>query len=316
VTTLSIAPIATYAVVACALAVLIAVYLIVSPGRKRLPLTRRRPAGTPVVSPLTRAAGRVTTQIDTLLRRTNRGFHFAVLERAGVTMRLQDFVLLMTAAALVAGAAGLAFSGPGIGLLLAVAVPILARLGLGVMADRRRTAFANQLDDTLQLLSSSLRAGHSMRQALASVAREAEQPTSVEFTRVMNEIRVGRPLRSSLEETAARMESDDFTWVTQAIAINQEAGGNLAKVLDGVGDTIRERNQIRRQVTALSSEGKLSAYVLMALPFGISVFLAFANPKYMMKFTASPIGYGLIGASVLLLVVGALWLRKVVSFKF
>ena len=141
-------------------------------------------------------------------------------------------------------------------------------------------------------------------------------PTSVEFARIINETRVGRQLSDSLDETAARMESEDFTWVTQAIAINREVGGNLAEVLDGVGNTIRERNQIRRQVKALSAEGKLSAYVLMALPFGIAGFLMFSNPAYMAKFTQSLLGYGLIGAAVVLLIIGALWLRKVVSFKF
>jgi tight adherence protein B len=316
VTELTISPTATYAVAACAVAVLITVYLALAPRPMRLPATRRRPIGTPTVSPLVHAAERATTVIDTLLRRTNKGVHIAVLERAGVRMRLQEFVLLLTAGALVAEAAGIALVGKVLGLLLALAVPIVARLILGVMAERRRTAFGDQLEDTLQLIASSLRAGHSMRQALASVARDAEEPTSVEFTRIVNEIRVGRPLRSSLEETAARMQSDDFTWVTQAIAINQEVGGNLAKVLDGVGYTIRERNQIRRQVTALSAEGRLSAYVLMALPFGIAAFLAFANPKYMMKFTESLLGYGLIGASVVLLIIGALWLRKVVTFRF
>ena len=166
------------------------------------------------------------------------------------------------------------------------------------MAGRRRTAFADQLDDSLQLIASSLRAGHSLLQALASVAREAEEPTSEEFARIINETRVGRQLSDSLDETAARMESDDFTWVTQAIAINREVGGNLAEVLDGVANTIRERNQIRGQVKALSAEGKLSAYVLMALPFGIVGFLMFANPDYMGKFTESLVGYGLIGACV------------------
>jgi tight adherence protein B len=307
---------ALYGVLACALAVLIAVYLVLAPGPLRLASARRRPAGTPVVSPLARAAGGATSLIDKLLRRTNKGVHTAVLERAGVTMRIQDFVLLLMAGVLVAEAVGIALGGKISGLLLALSVPILARIGLGVMAGRRRAAFADQLDDTLQLLASGLRAGHSLFQSLSSVAREAEEPTSVEFARIVNETRVGRPLSDSLDETAARMKSEDFVWVTQAIAINREVGGNLAEVLDGVGSTIRERNQIRGQVNALSAEGKLSAYVLMALPFGIAGFLLFANPEYMMKFTESLIGYCLIVASVLLLIIGGLWLRKVVSFKF
>ena len=83
------------------------------------------------------------------------------------------------------------------------------------------------------------------------------------------------------------MGSDDFTWVAQAIAIHREVGGNLAEVLDAVGHTIRERNQIRRQVKALSAEGKLSAIVLMALPFGVIGFISMTNPGYLAKFTES-----------------------------
>ena len=153
-------------------------------------------------------------------------------------------------------------------------------------------------------------------QAIASVAREAEEPTKDEFARILNETRVGRELRIALDETAARMASDDFVWVTQAIAINREVGGNLAEVLDGVGHTIRERNQIRGQVKALSAEGKLSAYVLMALPIGVVLFLSMANPDYIGKLVENLAGYVMIGVCAVLMIVGALWLRKVVSFKF
>jgi tight adherence protein B len=165
-------------------------------------------------------------------------------------------------------------------------------------------------------MASSLRAGHSMLQALDSVAREAEEPTSEEFARIINETRLGREVNAALEETAARMGSEDFVWVTQAVAINREVGGNLAEVLDGVGNTIRERNDIRRQVKTLAAEGKLSAYVLMALPFGVTGFLSFANPEYIGKFAESLIGYILIVVSVVLLVVGGIWMRKVVQIKF
>ncbi|MBK5248664.1 MAG: type II secretion system F family protein, partial [Actinomycetales bacterium] len=251
-----------------------------------------------------------------LRRRSGRGDRIAALEQAGVTMRLQDFVLLVGVTTLAAGALGLVLVGPLVGLLLAAVVPFVAKIGVGVLAGRRQSAFADQLDDSLQLMASSLRAGHSLLQAMASVSREAEEPTSVEFSRIINETRVGRELGAALDDTAERMDSEDFVWVTQAIAINREVGGNLAEVLDGVGHTIRERNQIRRQVKALSAEGKLSAYVLIALPFGITAFLAVSNPEYIAKFTQSLAGYAMIGVAVVQLIIGSLWLRKVVSFKF
>jgi tight adherence protein B len=219
-------------------------------------------------------------------------------------------------AVVVAGAVGLALGGPLAGLGLAVVAPVVAKVGLNIMAGRRRSSFADQLEENLQMVASSLRAGHSLLQSLAATAREAEEPTRTEFARILNEARVGHELGLALDETAARMGSDDFRWVTEAIAINREVGGNLAEVLDGVGDTIRERSQIRGQVKALSAEGKLSAYVLMALPFGISGFLSISNPEYIGKFTQSMLGYSLLGLCVVMLTVGGLWLRKVVSFKF
>jgi len=303
-------------VVACALAVLIGVYLLATPAPFRLALERRRPRVVKTRA-VTTVAQTAAAMMDSLLRRRRDAeTHVAVLERAGVTMRLQDFALVMLVGALVV------FNGfwiadlPLIGLVLAAALPLVTRAVLGVMAGRRKQVFADQLDDSLQLMSSSLRAGHSLMQALGSVARDAEEPTAGEFARIINEARVGRELSDALKETAARMDSEDFVWVTQAIAINREAGGNLAEVLDQVGHTIRERNQVRRQVASLSAEGKLSAYILIALPLGVTAFLSVTNPSYLAKFTQSLTGYALIVTAVLLLVVGAVWMRNAVRFRF
>ncbi|ROR73247.1 type II secretion system F family protein [Bogoriella caseilytica] len=306
---------AAMGITACALALFIGGYLLLSPGPVRVPRDRRRPAHEAGPTVLASTATAATALVGRALRW--RGAPGAsALEQAGIRMRLQDFVFLVMVTALAAGALGLVVSGPLLAIVLALLVPVGARILLVIRASRRRTAFADQLDDSLQLMASSLRAGHSLLQAMASVSREAEEPTSEEFARVINETRVGRELGEALEETAARMGSEDFVWVTQAIAINREVGGNLAEVLDGVGETIRERNQIRRQVKALAAEGKLSAYVLMALPFGITAFLSWANPQYLARFTQSLAGYALIALSIVLLIAGGVWLRKVVSFRF
>jgi tight adherence protein B len=300
----------------CMIALLVLGYLIAGPRPVRLPAGRRRPGSPEEEDALTGFAQAATSLMDRALRRRGRhGAGIAALEMAGIRMRLQDFALLVLVAQLVLGAVGVLVVGP-LGLVLALLAPIAARVWVNVLTSRRQRAFADQLDDTLQLMASSLRAGHSLLQALASVAREADEPTSEEFARIINQTRVGRELGPSFEESARRMNSDDFAWVTQAIAINREVGGNLAEVLDGVSHTIRERNQIRRQVKALAAEGKLSAIVLMLLPFGIAGFLMLSNPGYMAKFTQSLMGYTMIVVSVILLVVGGLWLRKVVQVKF
>jgi tight adherence protein B len=307
----------SYGVALIAVALLTAFYLVLSPRPVRIPLERRRPAAPAGQSSLSGAATTMTGLIDKQLRRrSDVGARIAALERAGITMRLQDFALLVIAGSLVAAALGVVLVGPLLGLLLGLVVPILAKITVSVLTSRRQKSFADQLDDSLQLMASSLRAGHSLLQALNSVATEAEEPTSVEFSRIINETRVGRELSQALDETARRVDSDDFAWVTQAIAINREVGGNLAEVLDGVGHTIRERNQIRRQVKALSAEGRLSALVLMALPLGVLAFLSITNRSYIARFTESLAGYAMIATGVLLLLIGGLWLRKVVRLKF
>lgn len=312
-----LAPVVWGGLAACVLGVAVLAYVLAAPRPQTLPLQRRRPGATEGPGALSTATAATSSMIDQALRRGNRTDSYAArLEQAGLRLRAQDFVLLVGAAALVGGAAGLLVGGALLGLVLAALAPLGAKVLLDLRTTRRRKAFADQLDDSLQLLASSLRAGHSLLQALNSVAHEAEEPTSVEFARIINEIRVGRPVGQALDEAAARMESEDFVWVTQAIAINREVGGNLAEVLDGVGHTIRERNQIRRQVQALSAEGKLSAVVLMLLPVGVVGFLSLANPAYLLKLTHGLVGYGLIGLAVVLMLVGALWLRKVVSFRF
>lgn len=194
--------------------------------------------------------------------------------------------------------------------------PFGARLVLRFLATRRRAKFAEQLDETLQLLAGGLRAGHSLLRAIDAVAGESEAPTSEEFSRIINETRLGRDLGEALDDAALRMRSEDFSWVAQAIAIHREVGGNLADVLDQVGHTIRERNQIRGQVRALSAEGKISALVLMVLPFALGGVLLVISPGYMDPLVENPLGLVMIAVSVVLLILGGLWLRKVVSFHF
>lgn len=303
-------------VLALSVSMVILTYLLLSPRPPRLSRARRRPEA-PHASALTGATDTMTGLVDRVLRRRGAAERIAAaLEEAGLTTRVQDFAFLVGVGALVAATAGLLVSGPLLALALAATAPFVAKIGLRVLASRRRAAFADQLDDALQLMASSLRAGHSLLQALASVSTEAEEPTSTEFVRIINETRVGRPLNEALDETAERMGSEDFTWVTQAISINREVGGNLADVLDGVGDTIRERNQIRRQVKVLAAEGKISVYVLMALPIGISAFLWVTNPSYLAPFTESLLGYGMLVMSVVMFIIGGLWLRKTARINF
>ena len=303
---------------AAATAALLLLALAVLPaGPRRVPLSRLDPAVAPPSSALSGAGVAAGAAVGRLLvRRGKVAAGTAALERAGMSTSLSDFVLLTGLTSLGLAALGALLGGLLPALLLAAAGPLGAKVLLRVRAGRRQAAFADQLDGSLQLMASSLRAGHSLLRALDSVSQEAASPTAEEFTRIVNETRVGRDLSDALEEVAARMASDDFTWVAQAIGIHREVGGNLAEVLDTVGHTIRERNAIRRQVKALSAEGKLSAVVLMGLPFGIIGFIYLTNPGYLAGFTESAVGYGMLGVAAVMMVAGGLWLKKTVTIRF
>jgi tight adherence protein B len=301
----------------CLLAVVLVVFGSFGSSARRLPLERRRPGVTGPETGLTRATGATAGAIGVVLVRRGWSRPLAdALERAGYRTAPGEALIVVASASLTAGlVAGLVLS-PIAGVLVAVATPVVARLLLGVRTGRRQKAFADQLDDTLQLLAGGLRAGHSLLRAIDAVSREAESPTAEEFARVVNQTRLGRDLNAALDETAVRMSSEDFSWVAQAIGIHREVGGDLASVLDEVGHTIRERNQIRRQVASLSAEGKMSAYVLLALPFVVLAILTLTSPAYVARFTQSPMGYALMAVSGVMLTVGGLWMRKVVSFRF
>ena len=120
----------------------------------------------------------------------------------------------------------------------------------------------------------------------------------------------------SLEETAARMDSEDFRWIGQAIQINREVGGDLAEVLEQVAGTIRERSEIKGQVRSLSAEGKMSAVVLMGMPIAVAVMLSVINPGYMSVFIEKPIGNVLIVVSGVMFVIGGFWMSRTVKIKF
>jgi tight adherence protein B len=155
-----------------------------------------------------------------------------------------------------------------------------------------------------------------LMQAVDAVARDADAPTSEEFGRLVVETRLGRDPADAMRSLADRMGSDDFSWVVQAIEIHREVGGDLAEVLDNVGNTIRERDQLRRQVKTVSAEGRLSGIVLIALPFFIGLWMLVTNPSYIGELTQGLIGWSMLALCAVLMTAGALWIKVLVRLKF
>jgi len=238
----------------------------------------------------------------------------AQLEAAGVSVRSGEFVVATVGAAVVGALLGAALLGSlmlslvvaGVG---AIGPTILLRLSLNRRADKLR----EQLPDVLTILASSLRAGHSFMQALDTVAREIAHPAAGEFQRVVAEVRLGRPGEEALESLAERVGSEDFKWAVLAVNIQREVGGNLAEILDSVADTLRERATMRRQIRVLTAEGRLSAYVLGAMPFGIGLYMFAVNREYISLLFTTKIGIGMLISAGIALALGILWMRKIVD---
>ena len=300
----------------CIAALLVLVIVVLKPRNGSLPLDRRRIGTVPDESAVGRVSQSAVQFVDAAIGRSGGLFNREVLYRAGVKQAPADFTVIVATSTVVIGVLGSFLINLIIGILLAIATPFVAKLILVVKTEKRRAKFETQLTDTIQMLIGGLRVGHSIMRSLESVALEAQTPTSEELSRIVNEVRIGKDARQAIEDCADRMDSEDFRWIGQAIQINREVGGDLAEVLEQVAGTIRERSEIKGHVRSLSAEGKMSAYILMALPVGVGIILTIMNPGYMKVFAQHPVGIALLVAAGLLFVIGGFWMSRTVKIKF
>jgi tight adherence protein B len=299
------------------LAAITLLFTVVLKSRHVIPIERRRPDVGAAASKLTLLTDTAVGAINKKLKGKN---DFLIsrerLERAGLKAQPADFLLMMGAGSLAGSVLGFLLGGLFFAILALAVVPGGMFAYLTVLTSRRKSKFEEQLPDTLQMLTGSMRAGHSLLRAIDASARESDAPMSEELSRIVNETRIGRDLGESMMDVSARTGSEDFSWITQAIEIHREVGGDLAEVLDHVGETIRDRNQIRRQVKALSAEGKMSAGVLMGLPIVLFFALVLINPQYSKTFTSTVPGYLMLGVAAVMLTAGGIWLSRLIKPKY
>lgn len=262
-------------------------------------------------------AGRATAMAETLVRRGNLEETFLDrLEAAGLNMRVAEFVLISLGSAFIPPLLALAITR---NLIVTVVVVLLGVVGpflyLSVRASRRQAKFEEQLPSTLQLLAGALQAGHSLQQAVDTVVQEAGDPIAGEFQRVLTEARLGRPLEEAFEAMARRTRSVDFEWTVMAIRLQRQVGGNLAEVLRTVSQTIRDRYSLKRQIKALSAEGRLSSIILSVLPLLLFAALLILNPVFLKPLFTTPIGLMMMGGSGVLMLFGVFWLKKITEIK-
>jgi len=199
--------------------------------------------------------------------------------------------------------------------LFAFLVPLGVREYVNRTLSRRRNQFAEQLPDALQVISSALRSGHSFAGSLAVVVETASEPMKTEMQRVVADEQLGVPLEQALAVVSRRMASRDLQQVGLVAELQREAGGNSSEVVDRVAETIRERFELRRLVKTLTVQGRMSRWIVSALPVGIVLVLQVINPHYLHPLVAHTGGQILLGFAIALCIAGSLVIKKIVDIK-
>lgn len=248
-----------------------------------------------------------------------RGFLESIevsLERASLPLRAAEAMFFLASASVLLGILAAVLTG---NLLMGLVV-----LGFGLMTPkavldmkvrRRQKKFVALLPDMLTLLAGTLKAGYSITQAFEAVSKEVEEPMGKELRRVVTEHRLGRTLEDALDATSERMGSDDFAWTVMAIKIQREVGGNLAELLLTVADTMTQRERLRRDVNSLTAEGRVSAFILGLLPPGLGVVMFVMNRDYIASLFTPGLGYFMIGAAVVAMIIGFVWMKKIITIE-
>lgn len=250
-------------------------------------------------------------------------FRFAVVRKldklidsAGSKLDVKIFILFICVAAVMGFIIGLSL---GRGMLVAVALFLIAGSAplfyLRIRKKMRLQKFTEQFPEALDMIARSLRAGHAFSTAVQLVGNEMSQPLAGLFKTVYEEQTLGLPLRDALSQMLERMPSMDLRLFVTAVNVHTEVGGNLADTLERLAQTIRERIRIRRQVRVYTAQGRLSGYILAALPIFMATFLYFFIPDYLLELVAEKTGWYIIGIAVAGEILGFLVIRKLIDIK-
>jgi tight adherence protein B len=255
--------------------------------------------------------------LDRLLHRNNLGTRISLeLARAALPLRVGEYFLLRWLAGL-----GLlllvsrAAQSPLIGVVAGVGGYFVPVLYVRWRQTKRLRDFDDQLVDALTLIANALKSGYSFLQGVEAIAREMPAPIGVEFEQALREIRVGGAVEESLMAISERVRSVDFEMVVTAMVIQRQVGGNLTEILTGIAHTVRERHRILREVRVLTSQERMSGFVIAALPVFLVVMLSVVSPGYIVGMWADPVGKIILGASFVMEVLGLIVIRKIVEIE-
>lgn len=199
--------------------------------------------------------------------------------------------------------------------LVGLAVPWLVRSLINRKLERKRKQFGEQLPDNLQVLASALRAGHSFVGALSVVVDDADEPSKSEFRRVVADEQLGVQLEDAIRTVVHRMDNEDLEQVALVAALQRRTGGSMAEVLERVTQTIRERFELRRLVQTLTAQGRMSRWIVTALPVGLLLALTVINPDYTKPLFTTSAGRVALVVATAMLIAGSLVIKRIVNIK-
>ena len=238
------------------------------------------------------------------------------LQQADVTFPLAVFILLSIIPALLIFLVVLKVSK---NYILAVSIAALASVMPFFFVSHKRKSrmqkFERQFPDALDMIARALRAGHAFSQGMQIVAQEFDDPLGGEFDTTVNQMNYGVGFQDALKSLSKRVDCPDLKLFAISIIIQRQSGGNLAEILENISYIIRERFKLRNKIRALSAEGKLSAIILIALPFFIALTISVINPKYIRVLITDPIGKTLILVCIVMMVIGILFMKKIINIE-
>jgi len=238
------------------------------------------------------------------------------LQQANSAMPLAVFILFsLTSASVGFAVAALSNTGLVVMVLCTLFGGVLPFLYMRRQRARRFKDFQRQLPDALDLVSRSLRAGHAFSVGMKMVGDEFPDPIGPEFNRAVEEVSYGIEVAESLKNLSTRIDCVDLRFFVTTLIVQRETGGNLAEILESISRLIRQRFELLGKVSALSAEGKLSAMVLVLLPFGIGALLWYLNPAYMTLLVTDPLGKNMLIVSSILMIIGSIMMKKMINFR-
>jgi tight adherence protein B len=254
---------------------------------------------------------------DRMMSGTTRGSALARwIEQSGVKASISAVVLAGLACAVVvafiaAAATRAPWSLPG-GAAVGFAIPFLV---LRMKRARRLRAFEEQFPEALDLIARALKAGHAFATGLKMVADEMDEPVGPEFRKTFDEQNFGLPLKDALENLTRRIPVLDVRFFATAVLIQRETGGNLSEILENLAHVVRERFKILRQVRVYTAHGRLTGYVLLALPAVLAIALSFINPEHMNMLFRERMGQMMLMGALVMQTIGFLWIKQVVKIE-